>query len=404
MTDHLRIVHFHAENVKKLRVVDFVPDSHVVVVAGDNAQGKTAVLDSILYALGGGRTLPPEPVRRGEHKAKITLDLGAFSVERRFRKKGDYLTITAKDGAVYKSPQSMLDALMDTISFDPVQWLRKRPQEQRAELLELAGIDINTNRVERTRVYEQRTQTNRSIKQAEGRLADLEPVAMPEQPTRPRADVLAEWETANAREQEHALAQDAVHRATTHVETCTIALRNAEETLEWERQRLAETSTRRVDVAALKDDLDRASRAEQAHQMQAHYDRANAELERLKTEANDQSARIEQLDRDLRAALEAADFPVAGLSVDEEYVLFNGLPLTQASQAEQLRVALAVAMRLQQGDRRIAIARILDGSLLDEQSMATVRAMAEQHDFQVWIERVEKDGASIIIEDGQVAE
>ena len=48
--------------------------------------------------------------------------------------------------------------------------------------------------------------------------------------------------------------------------------------------------------------------------------------------------------------------------------------------------------------------RIKDGSLLDADGMAMLKAMASENDFQIWIERVaDNDPIAVAIEDGSVA-
>ena len=60
-----RIVSLTAENVKRISAVHIVPgDGGVVLIGGRNAQGKSSVLDSIMYALGGASAIPDEPIRR----------------------------------------------------------------------------------------------------------------------------------------------------------------------------------------------------------------------------------------------------------------------------------------------------------------------------------------------------
>ena len=98
--------------------------------------------------------------------------------------------------------------------------------------------------------------------------------------------------------------------------------------------------------------------------------------------------------------LAAVDMPVDGLGFGDDGLTFNGLPFSQASSSEQLRVGLAIAIAL---NPTLRVVRITDGSLLDSDALAMVAAMAEAHDCQVWLEKVE-DGAGIgiHIEDGQV--
>lgn len=52
----MKIISLKSENVKRLSVVEVIPkDKALVIVAGKNGQGKSSVLDSIMFALAGGQ-------------------------------------------------------------------------------------------------------------------------------------------------------------------------------------------------------------------------------------------------------------------------------------------------------------------------------------------------------------
>ena len=90
-----------------------------------------------------------------------------------------------------------------------------------------------------------------------------------------------------------------------------------------------------------------------------------------------------------------------GLGFDEDGVTYQGVPFSQASAAEQIRVSLAMAMAL---NPKLRVIRILDGSLLDADNLALIAEMATVSDYQVWIERVgDGDGIGVVIDDGAVA-
>ena len=73
----MRIFELRTENVKKVKAIEITPKSDVVVISGNNGQGKTSVLDSIWYALQGRTGLKgvSMPIRKGEKKASVTLKL-----------------------------------------------------------------------------------------------------------------------------------------------------------------------------------------------------------------------------------------------------------------------------------------------------------------------------------------
>lgn len=99
-------------------------------------------------------------------------------------------------------------------------------------------------------------------------------------------------------------------------------------------------------------------------------------------------------------AIGKAEMPIPGLSFGDGVVTFNGLPLNQASDAEQLMISTAIAAAL---NPKLRVIRIRDGSLLDDDAMVRLAAFAEERDMQIWIERVDGSGTvGIVMEDGHV--
>jgi len=135
-----------------------------------------------------------------------------------------------------------------------------------------------------------------------------------------------------------------------------------------------------------------------------HYEireRLAADAAAATEESKRLTAEIGALDQAKEDAFAQAQFPIPGLSFGDGCFLFNGVPLAQASSAEQLRTSMAIAMA---SSPKLRVIRITDGSLLDDASMAEVERMAEENDFQVWVEQVGEKVGGIIIRDGKVAE
>ena len=165
----MKIIELQAENVKRLKAVEIRPDGTVQVIGGNNAQGKSSVLDAIWLALGGGKASKdtPVPIREGQDHASVRLDLGDLVVTRTWTKKGTNLKVESADGAAYRSPQSMLDALVGQLSFDPLAFTRLSPKEQREALLDLVDlgdVDLDAIAAERADLYQQRTDVGRQGK------------------------------------------------------------------------------------------------------------------------------------------------------------------------------------------------------------------------------------------------
>jgi energy-coupling factor transporter ATP-binding protein EcfA2 len=405
----MKIVQLTAENVKRIKAVSIRPDGSVVQITGSNGSGESSLLDSIFYALTGTSGHPSAPIRRGAESATVKLDLGEITVTRRFTAAGTTVTVEAADGARYPSPQKMLDALLGNLSMDPLAFTRMKPAEQLATLRGLVTLDVDVDRLDglNRRDFEVRTEVNRRgkalVAKTEAARALIDPnidctladesvllnemesasatnTAL-ERETNRRArmgEVVETWraEAAQARQEAARLLQRAEARETDAAKG------------EAEIAALAPLGAR-VDVTDVRRRLDEARtlNALRQQQLRAREEHAQfaAQLTAAREESTKLTAAIEQRTREKAAAIARATMPVPGLSFGDGQVVFNDLPFEQASSAEQIKVSFGMAMA---ANPRLKVVLIRDGSLLDTQSLETIAAMAEQHGFQVWIERV----------------
>jgi ABC-type ATPase with predicted acetyltransferase domain len=96
--------------------------------------------------------------------------------------------------------------------------------------------------------------------------------------------------------------------------------------------------------------------------------------------------------------------PIKGLEFADDDVLFEGRSFSDLSQAQQIQVSMAIAIA---ENPKLKIVRILNGSLLDSDAMKEIKKIAEDNDYQIWIEKVANGpsgGNAVYIEDGQVVE
>jgi AAA domain len=425
----VKIIRFEAENFKRLKAVEITPDEagNLVIIAGRNGAGKTSVLDAIWMALGGGQAAKgtPQPVRDGEDSAHVTLDLGDIVVTRRWRADGKTsLKVSAADGASYSSPQVMLDGLVQRMAFDPLTFSRLAPKDQLAQLLQLVELPFDPAQLaaKRKGIYDERTDVGRQLRAAQARLADAPavPDGTPEEEVS-AADVLAELEAARAEAAENERKRAAVAEYQREVEETSLASLAAHEALQAAQLKLhdaerAEKAARekyakgQEIIAALPADPDLSSfsaRLQSLEQTNAHVRAAKArhalaeEVAKLGTNVDALTARLEQLDQSKADALGEAAMPIEGLAFDDDGVTYRGVPFSQCSAAEQLRVSVAMAMAL---SPEVRVIRITDGSLLDSGSMRLIEEMAAEHDYQIWIEVVDESGdVGVVIEDGATA-
>ena len=411
----MKVLRLEAENVKRLKAIEIVPNGPAVIVGGHNGQGKSSVLDSIAYAIGGKDLVCEEPVHRGEAKARVTCDLGDIVVTRTFTAAGGgSLKVTNADGTPVASPQTMLDRLFGSLSFDPLAFSRMKSREQSETLRRLVGLDFSALDAERARLFEERTLVNREIK---GLSASFEAMPIVEGPIPAEADIkdlAADLRRVRDFKSEQEAAEFKAKNAADRVRRAKIELEAAEQEEKRAREfMLAMRPPEGLAPYALNEDgeFEIGIIEQRMVEIQKENQKARAYADRQKakrilderTEQSDQlTKKIEMIDRTKSEALKATKFPIAGLSITDSGVTFNGLPFSQASSAEQLKVSVAIGLAM---NPKLRVMLIRDGSLLDEDSLAVISEVAAAHDAQLWIERVSQGAeCSVIIEDGEVVQ
>ena len=410
----MKIVKLTAENFKRLHAVEITPDGAVVIINGQNGAGKSSVLDSIEAALGGGRSIPGVPIHEGERRARVVLETEELTVTRKFTAKGSSIEVVARDGTAYKSPQTMLDRLVGTLSFDPLDFSRQGAKEQLDVLRGIVGLNFIQHDIDRGVVFDQRREVNRDIKRVRAHLEKL-----PRHRDAPESEVIIAdllVQLGDRRESNQ------------NIKDCLADL--GEELARNEgmrseagelRSRLGELESRIAasdkDLAELTDHA-RANKAESTSDLEEQiagaeeknrklaqnrdHEQVTAELEDLETGAETLTDEIEAFDEKKAATIRDAEFPVDGLGFDQDGVTLNGLPYAQASGAEQLKASVGIGMSL---NPSLRVLLIRDGSLLDQGNLEGLQEMAKAADFQCWGERVSDDGAAgILIEDGRVSD
>lgn len=412
---HFKIVQLRAENFKRLKAVEINPDGSVVVIRGENGAGKSSVIDAIWAALGGKRACPEQPVRQGEERAVVSLDLGDLMVTRTFTPTDTYLSVRNKDGAFLSDPQRMLDSMIGAVGFDPFDFARKSAKEQAKMLAQVAGLDFAEMNVQRKIAYDQRTDANREVKRLEAifrtKQEELDGQDEAQFTSLTSIDeVLSEQRAAHARWDEHSEVSRRQLSVEVDIDKLKADIAELQRILEKREAEYQELTAKIAKSANTLPDLDGI--AAKLHTVNDHNEkvRAFADLRSTKgqlIEAQDQAFKLDEylkkIDREKQLQIEKAQLPVDGLLFDENGIYLNGIPFDQCCASEQLKISIALAMKL---NPQIRVIRILDGSLLDSKSMAIVRELAEKHDFQVWIEVVDEsaDGPGVLIQDGTIVE
>jgi DNA repair exonuclease SbcCD ATPase subunit len=436
----LKIIELKAENVKKLKAIEIRPDDNTVVISGRNEQGKTSVLDSIWFALGGKDAMKglKKPIREGEEKAQITIDLGDIIVTRKWTGNDkSYLTVENRDGAIFKSPQAILDNLIGNLSFDPLAFSHMSDKEQKEALLDLVNIDLDLEEWENDRkeAYEDRTDVNRKVKELEGQLAGIQFSEDTPDEEVSASTVLEEiakaQEVKDANDEKRRSLQSgkdelgsldarmeevdnfilsmneelaAIHAklATAEENKGKLKAMVAEQRKTCQGLNMEVMKLEDPDMSAFHEKLNNVEEVNKAIREKKKGVEIQASLDTAKAESKALTEEIEEMDEAKSSAITSAKFPIEHLGFDDTGVTYKGIPFGQCSAAESLRVSLSIAMA---ANPKLKVLRITDGSLLDSKNMKIIQNMVKENDYQCWVEIVDESGKmGIYIEDGEIKE
>ena len=135
----MKINKLEIENVKRVKAVKLEPTQNgLTIIGGNNRQGKTSVLDSIAWALGGDRYRPSE-AQRHESVIPPTLHIvmnNGLVVER----KGKNSDLKVTDPTGKKGGQQLLNEFVEQLAIDLPKFLESSSQEKAKTLLRIIGV------------------------------------------------------------------------------------------------------------------------------------------------------------------------------------------------------------------------------------------------------------------------
>lgn len=415
------VIKLSVDSYRRITAVDIAP-TQVQVVGGRNGQGKTSLLDAICVALFGPKwDATTEPIHEGSDTATIVVGLddvaghGPLTVTRTYRvgKAGAVTTkveVTRPDGSTLSAPQTVLDELIGRLGANPGEFLALTEKQQRAAVLKLVELpfDLDALEAERRSLYDDRTVIGRDVAAAKALVAaetdpgpgETEPISV--------ADAAKAWADAVAANTTAAAHQGRVERSADALAHSAARVAELETQLAAAQAELAAAGTaHQLLIDERPETVDEQPFADQVRDLEAiNQDRAARARYQLLVETADELARqqtgltrkIAEIDRRKDEALQSAVMPAPGLTITEAGIDLNGHPFTQASQAERLRVALAIAAA---ADPTVRVAVIRDASLFDDDSLAAIAEWATANDYQVFLEVV-GDAGGVVIEDGAV--
>lgn len=399
------------ENVKRIKAVKVEPSpTGLTVIGGNNNQGKTSVLDSIAWALGGNRFKPSKAAREGSvvpPSLKITMSNGLI-VER----KGKNSSLKVIDPNGNKGGQQLLDSFVEELAINLPKFMDSTAKEKADILLQIIGVgpQLAELEIKEKQLYDQR--------HAIGVIADQKEKFAKEQtyyPDAPKelifiADLIAEQQEVLAKNGENARKRQNAQQIKTayegklaEVNRLSEQLKAAQaelEILENDLQIATDLTIDLIDESTEKIESNIANIEQINLKVRANLDKEKAEEEARvqRDEYNRLSSEIEAVRKDKRDLLTNADLPLEGLSVNDGKLLYLGQEWDNMSGSQQLMVATAIVRKLKPDCGFVLIDKL---EQMDQITLDQFGKWLEDEGLQAIATRVSTgDECSILITDG----
>lgn len=409
----MKINKLEIENVKRVKAVKLEPTANgLTIIGGNNRQGKTSVLDSIAWALGGDRYRPSMPQREGSvipPMLHIVMSNGLV-VER----KGKNSDLKVTDPSGRKGGQQLLNEFVEQLAIDLPKFLESSSQDKAKTLLRIIGVGDRLGELERQEkeLYNQRL--------AIGQIADQKKKYAKEQPYYPDApkdivsptELIRQQQDILARNGENQRKRDRADRYRQSVALLSREVESLQEQMSKKRQELEEAQMNLNTAMMEAQDLDDQSTAELEQsisnieevnrKVRANLDKDKAEEDALayRNQYDSLTSRISQVRQDKEALLGSAELPLPGLSVADGELVYNGQRWDNMSGSDHLKVATAIVRKLNPKCGFVLLDKL---EQMDLQTLQEFGKWLEQEGLQAIATRVSTgEECSIIISDGYV--
>lgn len=409
----LKINKLEIENVKRIRAVKVEPSQNgLTIIGGKNNQGKTSVLDSIAWALGGERFKPSQATREGSvipPTLHIVMNNGLV-VER----KGKNSTLKVTDPSGQKAGQQLLNEFVEELALNLPKFMESSGREKAQTLLQIIGVGgtLDTLEKEEKELYNERLYI--------GRTADQKEKYAKEQPFYPDVPKELVSPTELIKQQQEILARNGENqRKRDNLETLQYQcvrlntdIADLEEALKEKRQALElvknDIEIAKMSVADLQDqstaELEESiSNIEEINRkVRANLDKDKAEEDALhyRNQYNELTKKIDETRDKKKKLLDTAELPLPELSVRDGELVYKEQEWDNMSGSDRLKVSTAIVRKLNPNCGFVLLDKL---EQMDMDTLQEFGQWLEAEGLQAIATRVSTgDECSIIIEDGYV--
>ena len=414
----IKINKLEIENVKRVKAVKLEPSqTGLTIVGGNNNQGKTSVLDSIAWALGGAAYKPSKAERDGSvtpPHLHIVLSNGLV-VER----KGKNSELKVTDPKGQKAGQQLLDSFVEKLALDLPKFMEASDTEKANTLLNIIGVGSQLKELEQQEkeIYNERL--------AIGRIADQKAKFAKEQeyfPDAPKdlisaSELIQQQQEILARNGENQKKRDRLSEITFEKRRIFDEAQRLEEQIKSLQERLDERkkayeNVTKDEVIAMKtvnelqdestEELEKSladiEEINRKVRINLDKDKAEDDAREYQVQYDSLTGKLNEVRKQKTELLNDANLPLPELTVDDGKLLYKGQQWDNMSGSDRLKVATAIVRKLKPDCGFVLMDK------LEQMDMITLKEFSEwleKEDLQVIATRVSTgEECSIIIEDG----
>ena len=402
----IKINKLEIENVKRIKAVKVEPKANgLTVIGGNNNQGKTSVLDSIAWALGGERYKPSQATREGSvipPTLHIVMNNGLV-VER--KGKNSALKVTDPNGQ--KAGQQLLNEFVEQLALDLPKFMEASGAEKAKILLQIIGVGPQLTQLEQQEkeLYQERLYIGRTADQKE-KFAKEQPyytdapnhlISASELIYQQQEILARNGENQRKREQLHQLEQK-YQRINEQMSTLLTEQKQVENDLDIARKSALDLHDESTEE--LEQNISNIEEINRKVRVNLDKEKAEDDAKTYRDQYNSLTKDLEDV-RDKKAELlNAAELPLPELSVKEGELIYKGQKWDNMSGSDRLKVSTAIVRKLNPNCGFVLLNKL---EQMDMKSLQEFGEWLEVEGLQAIATRVSTgDECSIIIEDGYV--
>lgn len=404
MSIETKITSLELENIKRIKAVQITPTSSgLTIVGGKNNQGKTSVLDAIMWILGGDRYRPSEPHREGSVTppyGKITLSNGLV-VER----KGKNSDLKVIDPSGNRARQQLLNEFISQFALDLPKFMNGNNKEKANTLLQVIGVGDKLYELDQKEkeLYNQRRTIGQIGDQKKKYAAEL-PV-FPEAPSdlisaseliRQQQEILAR--NGENQKKRNQLAELEAHSSQLQKQIDQLVMEQAKVKKDLDIARMDAADLHDESTAELEKNISDIEEINRKVRVNLDKEKAETEAQEYTQKYDEYSELLEEVRSERTDLLKGSNLPLEGLSVEDGELTYKGFKWDNLSGADQMKVGVAIVRKLNPKCGFVLLDKL---EQMDMDTLNEFGVWLQQENLQVIATRVSTgDECSIIIEDG----